>query len=125
MTTSSETPDAVPVQETDEVRADISGTRAELADTIDHLKAKLDVKNRARGQVAGMTSAARDRVDQAKQRMDQARRDAPEPVQQALERTEAALGPVAKRARPYRTQIALAVVSALLVTVLVRRLARG
>ena len=48
------------------MRADIVGTRAELGDTIDHLRAKLDVKSRARDQMAGVTSSARERVDQAK-----------------------------------------------------------
>jgi len=72
-----------------------------------------------------VTSSARERVDQARQRVDRAKHAAPEPVQHALDRTGGALAPVAERARPYRTQIVLAVLGALLVSVLARRLTRG
>ncbi len=117
MSTSGETPDTVPVERVDEVRADIAETRAELGDTLDHLVAKLDVKSRARHQLDEVTSAARDKVGQARQA-------APEPVQHALDRAAVALGPAAQRARPYRKQIALIVAGVLLVTVIVRRLGR-
>lgn len=51
MSVSGETPDHVDVDEADELRAEIVATRAELADTIDQLVAKADVKTRARRQL--------------------------------------------------------------------------
>jgi hypothetical protein len=114
MSISGETPRVVPVDDADELRADIVATRAELGDTMDRLVAKLDVKGRATHRVDEVRSAARDKVVQAKQA-------APVPVRHALDRAGGTLAPVLEQVRPYRKQIALAVVGVLLVSVLAKR----
>lgn len=108
MSTSGETPDHVPVDQADDLRADIINTRAELANTIDHLMAKTDVKTRARHQMIEVKSTLRQRVDQL-----------PAPAQRAVDR----LTPLAKRARPYGKQIAAAVVAVVVASVVLRRYA--
>jgi ElaB/YqjD/DUF883 family membrane-anchored ribosome-binding protein len=113
MSTSGETPAFVPVDRADELRADIVSTRAELADTLDHLMAKLDVKSRARHQLDEVRSAARDGLGKA-----------PEPVQRALKRAADTLAPLAVRARPYRKQIVIAMAGLLAVLAVARPLAR-
>lgn len=106
MSISGETPAAVPVDKADELRADIVNTRAELADTLDRLAARLDVKSRARHQLAGAKSSARIRLQ-----------NAPQPVQQAA----AALARLAQQARPYRKQLAAAATGMLLIALVARR----
>jgi uncharacterized coiled-coil DUF342 family protein len=59
MSVSGETPDHVHVDQADELRADIANTRAELADTLDRLAAKADVKSRVRRQVHELVDRAK------------------------------------------------------------------
>ena len=47
MTTSADTNGSNPAQDPDAIREDIERTRADLADTVDALHAKVDVKHRA------------------------------------------------------------------------------
>jgi hypothetical protein len=76
----------------DEIRADIEHTRAELADTVDALTGKLDVKGRAS-----------DKIADAKTKAGTAARTATEQV------------------RPYGKQILLGTLAAAVVLVVVRK----
>ncbi len=48
MTTPADTNGSRPAQDPDAIREDVERTRADLADTVDALHAKVDVKHRAR-----------------------------------------------------------------------------
>ncbi|HEY2299032.1 MAG TPA: DUF3618 domain-containing protein [Jatrophihabitans sp.] len=99
----------------DAVRADIEATRAELAETVDALHDKLDVKAQAGEKVAEAKQKLSDGAARAKAA-------APEPVQHALDRVGEKAGPVGRQlsqqAAPHRKKIiagTLAVAVALLV----------
>jgi ElaB/YqjD/DUF883 family membrane-anchored ribosome-binding protein len=102
----------------EQIRTDIEQTRAELADTVDALSDKLNVKARA-GDKAGEAKA---KVSSAAA---QAKAKAPEPVQHALETVGAKARPVAHQAseqiRPYRKQILIGVSAAMAVLLILRR----
>lgn len=51
-----------------ELQADIERTRADLADTVDQLTAKLDVKNRVRGRVAATKDEAAAQLSKVRDR---------------------------------------------------------
>lgn len=51
-----------PAPNVDDLQADIEKTREQLADTVDQLQAKLDVKARASASVHDITDKAKDRV---------------------------------------------------------------
>lgn len=99
------------------IQADIEQTRAELADTVDALSVKLDVKAQA-------AQKAHELGERATTKVEQAVAAAPEPVQQALGRAAATARPAVERASadPARTaKIAGAVLVVLLVLRRVRR----
>jgi hypothetical protein len=52
--------------EAQQIRAEIERTREHLGATVEQLAAKVDVKSRARAQVAGLTGQARSRVAKAR-----------------------------------------------------------
>lgn len=89
----------------DEVRADIAATRAQLADTVDALTSKLDVKEQGRQKIA----AAKDSVQHAAS-------DTAAHVSDAATKT-------VQTAEPYKVPIAAgaAAVVAVLAVVLIRR----
>lgn len=100
------------------IQADIEQTRAELADTVDALSAKLDVRSQA-------AHKAQELGERATLKVEQAVAAAPEPVQQALGKAAATARPAVQRAAadPTRTaKVAGAVVVALLV---LRRVSRA
>lgn len=102
----------------EEIRTDIEQTRAELADTVDALTDKLNVRARAG-----------DKVGEAKAKVScaaaQAKVKAPEPVQRALESVGAKTGPVAHQAaeqiRPYRKHILMVVGAGAVLLLILRR----
>lgn len=55
----------------EEIQAEIAQTRQELGDTVDALSAKLDVKSRARNQLAASRRQAADQVQAARRRASQ------------------------------------------------------
>lgn len=110
------TPEDKPLS-TDAIRADIEEARAELADTVDRLTEKLDVK-----------AQAGRKADQAKQavalRAQHLKESAPAPVANTMD----ALGPVAHKVNdataPHRKQIALGAVASVVAFLVVRRIRR-
>jgi len=105
------------MSESDAIKADIERTRAELADTVDSLTAKLDVK-----------AQARHRVQEAEQRAvqsyEQAKAKAPEPVRQAIDTVEGAARPLAAKAAEDKRRTMLLVGGVLLAFIIVRRIRR-
>ena len=97
----------------DELRAQIEHTREELAQTVEAIADKVNVKKQAG-----------EKIDVAKHRLGDAaahaRSSAPPPVQHALDTVGEKAAPVARRAEPYRNQI-LAGVGVLLVLVVIKR----
>jgi hypothetical protein len=59
MSTSDETPREVPVDPADKVRAEIVTTRSELAETVERLSAKLDVRAHAKRRLDEVSVLAR------------------------------------------------------------------
>ncbi len=88
--------DETPATTADEVRAEIDQTRTDLAQTVDALQDKLDVKAQAKTK-----------------------------VQEALDKSAAALGPAAEKAKPYRSQIGAGAAAFLFLVMLVRRRKRS
>jgi hypothetical protein len=102
----------------DQIREEIEATRADLADTVDALSTKLDVKAQAKSKAHEVQATVSDTLSKAKQ-------SAPPPVQTSLDRVGAALGPALAKAKPYRRQIIAAVGAAAAVLVLARRRGRS
>jgi hypothetical protein len=102
----------------DAVRADIDRTRAGLADTVDQLSKKLDV----RAQTSHKANAAKDRASQTAARV---KASAPPAVRQALDRTGEKVAPIAHRVSdqtaPHRAKLVTGVFAALGALALVRR----
>ena len=110
----------------DAIRADIEQTRAELAQTVDALSDKLNVKAQAGDKAAAAKEAARQKVAAAAA---QAHAAAPAPVQHALDSVGQKAGPVVHQAagkiEPYRGKIAAGAVVALIALFVVRRRRRA
>lgn len=100
-----------------EIQKDIERTRAELAETVDALSAKLDVKAQAK-------QRAHEAGDTAAQTYQNAKSAAPPPVQQALDKVEQAAKPVFAKAAEDKRRTALVVGGALVVLLLLRRARR-
>jgi vacuolar-type H+-ATPase subunit H len=100
------------------LRAEIAQARAELADTVDQLSAKLDVKQQARQRVDETKASAVQRLREAKQR-------APQPVGQALDKLSEAVLPVlsqaVQRARANPQQALVAATVVVVITLIGRR----
>lgn len=117
----------------DAIRSDIEQTRAELADTVEQVIGKLDVKAQAADKVDSVKSAATDKVDSVKSaatdKAAQARAAAPAPVQNVLDSIGQKAGPPAHRAgeavAPYRGKIIAGAAGGLLVLLIVRRRRRA
>lgn len=103
------------------LRAEIARARAELADTVNQLSAKLDVKQQARQRVDETRASAAQRLREAKQ-------SAPQSVGQALDKLSETVLPVlsqaVQRARA-NPQQALVVVTVVVVITLIGRRAGG
>lgn len=104
--------------EADKVRSDIELTRAELADTVDALQARLDVKALARRRAQELESRVLDGYARA-------RAAAPPPVQVALGKVEQVTAPVLSRAAQDKKRAATVLGGALLALLVVRRLRRS
>lgn len=105
------------MREAETLRSQIEQTRAELAETVDALAARLDVKAQASRRAHEMQAAATQAYDNAKA-------SAPPQVRQAWDRAEVAAQPVVTKAKedPRRTaMVAGGVVLALLVLIRLRR----
>lgn len=100
-----------------EIKADIERTRAELAETVDALAAKLDVKAQARHR-------AHEAATQATEAVDRARAAAPAPVQQALDTIEEFSRPALAKAAEDKQRTALVLGGALLALLILRRTRR-
>ena len=117
----------------DAIRNDIEQTRAELADTVEQVIGKLDVKAQAADKVDSVKSAATDRVDSVKgaaaEKASQAKAAAPAPVQNALDSIGQKAGPPAHRATeavaPHRGKIVAGAAGGLLILLIVRRRRRA
>ena len=106
----------------DAIRTDIEQTRAELADTVEQVVGKLDVKSQVGDKADSVKQAAAARVTQAKAA-------APAPVQSALDSIGEKAGPPAHRAgeamSPHRGKIIAGLAAGLVVLVIVRRRGRA
>jgi len=101
----------------DEIKAEIDRTRADLAETVGALSAKLDVK-----------AQAKQRATQAQakvgERLQALTASAPQPVQQALTRAGEVARPVAAKAGEDKRRTAAVAGGALLLLLIVRRVRR-
>lgn len=102
---------------TADIKADIEKTRAELADTVDSLTAKLDVKAQAKHRVHEVEQRAAQGYEQAKAK-------APEPVRQAIGTVEQAARPIAVKAGQDKQRTALIAGGVVLLIIVVRRVRR-
>ncbi|MBE7189462.1 DUF3618 domain-containing protein [Jatrophihabitans endophyticus] len=102
----------------DAIRSDIEQTRAELADTVEQVADKLNVKSQVGHKTESVKKAAAEKATQAKA-------STPEPVQNALNAVGAKAGPPAHRAgeamAPHRGKIIAGLAGGLVIFVIVRR----
>lgn len=98
----------------DELREEIEQTRTEMADTVDALSGKLDVKTQAKQKLDGVRSTISVKANSARQSV-------PAPVQNAMGKAGTAAAPLADKARPYAKQIAGGVVGLLVLLRVIRR----
>ncbi len=100
------------------LRAEVDRTREDLGETIDELAGRLDVTDQAQRQVDHARAVAADAFTSAKDR-------APEPVQHAVDRASERVGPLVaetkQRAQPYRKQLVIGGLVALVLLTLLRR----
>lgn len=100
------------------IRAEIAQARAELADTVEQLAAKLDVKQQTRQRVTDTRTLAIQRLSSAKD-------SAPQSVSQALDKLSETVLPVlnqvVQRARVNPRQVLVAVSVAVIITFIGRR----
>ncbi len=101
-----------------EIREEIDRTRADLAETVDALHDKLDVKARAKTKAHDVSATVSTTATKLKQQ-------APPPVQSALDRGASAIAPAAARAEPYRSQIAIGAGVGVVLLLVVRRIRRS
>jgi hypothetical protein len=101
----------------DQIKAEIERTRAELADTVDALTTKLDVKTQAKQRAA-------DTQAKLAERWHAVTASAPEPVQQALTRAGELARPVATKAGEDKKRSALVAGGAVLLLMITRRMRR-
>ena len=102
---------------TADIKADIEKTRAELAETVDSLTAKLDVKAQAKHRVQEVEQRAAQGYEQAKAK-------APEPVRQVIGTVEQAARPLAAKAAQDKRRSATIAGGVVLVLIVVRRMRR-
>jgi hypothetical protein len=105
------------VSDTEDLKSEIERTRAELADTVDALTAKLDVKSQAQHR-------AHELADKAATRYENAKASAPPPVQQAIGTVEHAARPVVTKAKQDPKRAVMIAGGVLVVLLVVRRLRR-
>ncbi|MDQ1537676.1 MAG: hypothetical protein QOE58_2069 [Actinomycetota bacterium] len=102
----------------DAVRADLERTRSELADTVDQLSEKLNVK----AQVSEKVSTAKGRATETAAR---AKASAPPPVRQALDKAGQRVSPIAhqvsEQAAPHRKQMLAGLVATCVALLVARR----
>lgn len=110
--------DPTPPTDAEAVRADIEATRAELAQTVDALHRKLDVKAQAAAKVAETRQKFGDTAARAKA-------SAPPPIQHTVGRVTAKAGPVvhqaSAKAAPHRKEILVGTFVAIVAVVLLRK----
>ena len=105
------------MSDVDDLKSEIEQARAELADTVDALTAKLDVKAQAAERAHELAGKASERYSEAKQ-------SAPEPVRQALGTVEHAARPVVAKARQDPRRAAVIAGGVVLALLVLRRLRR-
>lgn len=113
--------DTAPAQnpsDPDQIREEIERTRADLAQTVNALSTKLDVKQQASQKANELKQTIVGATMRAKQA-------APEPVQRSLDRAGTAVAPAVARAKPYRLHILAGVAGAGFVLVVLRRRTRN
>jgi hypothetical protein len=103
------------VSDTEDLKSEIERTRAELADTVDALTAKLDVKAQAQHRAQELAGKAATTYGNAKA-------SAPEPVQQAIGTVEHAARPVVEKARQDPKRTAMIAGGVLVALLILRRL---
>ncbi|MGI8760240.1 MAG: DUF3618 domain-containing protein [Jatrophihabitantaceae bacterium] len=100
-----------------EIQRDIERTRAELAETVDALSAKLDVKAQAKQRV-------HEAGDTAGQAYQHAKAAAPPQLQQAIDKAEQAARPLLEKAAQDKQRTAMIAAGALVFLLVMRRLRR-
>jgi len=104
--------------EVDQIKAQVEQSRADLADTVDELAERLNVKSQAKAKADDLRSAAAAKATRLKQSM-------PAPVQHAIDTVAAKATPVARRtaevARPHRSKILAGAAAATMALVILRR----
>jgi hypothetical protein len=100
------------------VQSDIEQARADLAETVDALAGKLDVKAQASHKVAEAKQKAADTATRMKQ-------SAPPPVQHALDVAGEKGRPLVQKAEPHRNKIIAGVAVAVVLVLIVRKMRRG
>jgi hypothetical protein len=110
--------DNSPPETVAEIKSDIERTRAELAETVDALTAKLDVKEQAKQRVHEIAERAGSKYEQAKA-------SAPEPVQQAIGTVEQAARPVVDKAAQDKRKTAMIAGGVVVLVLIVRRIRRS
>ena len=106
------------MSDVEDLKSEIEQTRAELADTVDALTAKLDVKAQA-------SERAHELAGKAAARYEEAKSSAPEPVRQAIGTVEQAARPVVHKAKQDPRRAALIAGGVLVALLVLRRLRRG
>jgi transposase len=105
------------MSDVEDLKSEIEQTRAELADTVDALTAKLDVKAQA-------AERAHELAEKATARYSDAKNSAPEPVRQAIGTVEQAARPVVAKARQDPRRAAKIAGGVILALIVLRRLRR-
>ena len=101
----------------EEIRAEIESTRAELADTVDQLTDKFDVKAQAQHKVDDVKQSLGGAAHRAKEAT-------PEPVQHAVDRAAQTAQPAIEQGRKHQKQLLIAAAAGLVVLVILRRRGR-
>lgn len=105
----------------DAIRSDIEQARADLADTVDKLSDKMNVKSQASDKVAAAKTKIADSAARAKS-------SAPPQVQQALDKAGEKAAPIAhqigEKTEPHRSKIIAGAVGAFVLLWIVRRARR-
>lgn len=106
----------------DAIRSDIDQTRTELADTVDELSGKLNIKAQAGDKVTAAKGKIVDRAAKAKA-------SAPPQVQRAMTKVSERATPIAHqvgdKAAPHRSKVMAAGAGAVVLLLAVRRSRRG
>lgn len=111
-------PSASEPSELDKIKAEVAQSRADLADTVDELAGRLNVKTQAKAKAQDVRQAAAQKTTQLKQSL-------PPQVQRAMDTVGAKAAPHARRAnelaRPHRSKILAGTLAAAVLLIALRR----